>query len=157
MVLGDEPPPKIFAVGFLFLSLRIDKRDLLTPGVRNARHVAFNVALFCAGPCGLARMKRGAARRGQGGGGEVGRETRQKVNSEAPAGSTSGATPAGSRDAAAAARASADDARVPASVPAHEQIARLLELCCRRQPPGVSQPLLRRTESLSEDIEAAAR
>ena len=31
MVLGDEPPPKIFAVGFLLLSLRIDKRDLLTP------------------------------------------------------------------------------------------------------------------------------
>mmetsp|Transcript_36661 Transcript_36661/g.59095 ORF Transcript_36661/g.59095 Transcript_36661/m.59095 type:complete len:498 (+) Transcript_36661:84-1577(+) len=43
-----------------------------------------------------------------------------------------------------------------AKVPAQEQIAQLLELCTNARP-GMAQPLLRRTASLSGDIEGAAR
>ena len=42
------------------------------------------------------------------------------------------------------------------SVPWHEQISMLLQICSR-QKPDLPEPLLRRTASLSDDIEGAAR
>jgi len=71
MVLGDEPPPKIFAVGFLLLSLRIDKRDLLTPRSSECTSRRLQVALFLQAPAASAHeaWRRGEGTRGGRGGG----------------------------------------------------------------------------------------
>lgn len=92
-----------------------------------------------------------AAAAGEGGGTkeldacDAGRVTRQKVGGSEDAGDDSGVV-------------SGRDRRGPEveEVPAHEQIAKLLDLCSVPKP-GVAHPLLRRTPSLSGDIEQAAR
>ena len=77
------------------------------------------------------------------------RETRQKMDSEAAAGSASAAGQGPEVDGPFVAGTFANE-------PAEEQIARLLEKCSG-QKPGFEHALLRRTQSLSEDIEGAAR
>ena len=75
--------------------------------------------------------------------------TRQKVEDGQDAGGSGGSnnSDGGSRS---------ESTKPLEKVPAHEQIARLLDLC-NAPKPGVPQPLLRRTASLSGDIEEAAR